>query len=101
VDPGDASSAHHHRHSLLRDHQNLGLSDTHFALVITYVSYGLPFVIWLMLGFSQDMPADIERAAIVDGCSGGSASARWCCHDLTRLAVTAIFAFIYAWNRFL
>ena len=48
---------------------NLGLGDTHIALIITYVSYGLPFVIWLMLGFFQDMPADIEKAAIVDGCS--------------------------------
>jgi multiple sugar transport system permease protein len=48
--------------------KNLGLSDTWFSLILTYVSYGLPFVIWLMLGFFQDLPADIEKAAIVDGC---------------------------------
>jgi multiple sugar transport system permease protein len=49
--------------------RTLQLSDTYQALILTYVSYGLPFVIWLMLGFFQDMPPDIEEAAIVDGCS--------------------------------
>jgi multiple sugar transport system permease protein len=82
--------------------KNLGLSDTHFALVITYVSYGLPFVIWLMLGFFQDMPADIERAAIVDGCSMWQRFHQVVLPlTLPGLAVTAIFAFIYAWNEFL
>lgn len=82
--------------------KNLGLSDTHFALVITYVSYGLPFVIWLMLGFFQDMPADIEKAAIVDGCSMWQRFRQVVLPlTLPGLAVTAIFAFIYAWNEFL
>jgi len=47
----------------------LQLSDTYQTLMLTYISYGLPFVIWLMLGFFQDMPPDLEEAAIVDGCS--------------------------------
>ena len=82
--------------------KNLGLSDTHAALVITYVSYGLPFVIWLMLGFFQDMPADIEKAAIVDGCSMWQRFRQVVLPlTLPGLAVTAIFAFIYAWNEFL
>jgi multiple sugar transport system permease protein len=82
--------------------KNLGLADTHAALIITYVSYGLPFVIWLMLGFFQDMPADIERAAIVDGCSMWQRFRQVVLPlTLPGLAVTAIFAFIYAWNEFL
>jgi multiple sugar transport system permease protein len=82
--------------------KNLGLADTHIALIITYVSYGLPFVIWLMLGFFQDMPADIERAAIVDGCSMWQRFRQVVLPlTLPGLAVTAIFAFIYAWNEFL
>ena len=82
--------------------KNLGLADTYAALIITYVSYGLPFVIWLMLGFFQDLPADIEKAAIVDGCSMWQRF-RLVVLPLTLpgLAVTAIFAFIYAWNEFL
>jgi multiple sugar transport system permease protein len=82
--------------------RTLQISDTYQALIVTYVSYGLPFVIWLMLGFFQDMPPDIEEAAIVDGCS------LWQRFRLVvlplalpGLAVTAIFAFVFAWNEFL
>ncbi len=82
--------------------RTLQMSDTYQALIVTYVSYGLPFVIWLMLGFFQDMPPDIEEAAIVDGCS------LWQRFRLVvlplalpGLAVTAIFAFVFAWNEFL
>jgi multiple sugar transport system permease protein len=82
--------------------RTLGLSDTYQGLIMTYVSYGLPFVIWLMLGFFQDMPPEIEEAAIVDGCS------LWQRFRLVvmplalpGLAVTAIFAFVFAWNEFL
>ena len=82
--------------------KNLGLSDTHLAIILTYTSYGLPFVIWLMLGFFQDLPKDIEKAAIVDGCSMWQRF-RDVVLPLTLpgLAVTAIFAFIYSWNEFL
>jgi multiple sugar transport system permease protein len=82
--------------------RTLGLSDTYQGLIMTYVAYGLPFVIWLMLGFFQDMPPEIEEAAIVDGCS------LWQRFRLVvmplalpGLAVTAIFAFVFAWNEFL
>ena len=82
--------------------KNLGLADTHLALIVTYVAYGLPFVIWLMLGFFQDLPADIEKAAIVDGCSMWQRFSQVVLPlTLPGLAVTAIFAFIYAWNEFL
>jgi multiple sugar transport system permease protein len=82
--------------------KSLGLADTHIALIITYVAYGLPFVIWLMLGFFQDLPADIEKAAIVDGCSMWQRFRQVVLPlTLPGLAVTAIFAFIYAWNEFL
>jgi len=82
--------------------KNLGLADTYAALIITYVSYGLPFVIWLMLGFFQDLPPDIEKAAIVDGCSMWQRFRQVVLPlTLPGLAVTAIFAFIYSWNEFL
>ncbi|MFN8592556.1 MAG: carbohydrate ABC transporter permease [Thermomicrobiales bacterium] len=82
--------------------KNLRLGDTHLALILTYVAYGLPFVIWLMLGFFQDLPADIERAAIVDGCSLWQRFRRVVLPlALPGLAVTSVFAFIYAWNELL
>jgi multiple sugar transport system permease protein len=82
--------------------RNLHMGDTHIALIVTYVAYGLPFVIWLMLGFFQDMPPEIEKAAIVDGCSFWQRFRRVILPlALPGLAVTSIFAFIYAWNELL
>jgi multiple sugar transport system permease protein len=82
--------------------KRLHLGDTYIALILTYVAYGLPFVIWLMLGFFQDLPADIEKAAIVDGCSMWQRFSRVILPlALPGLAVTAIFAFIYSWNELL
>ena len=82
--------------------KNLRLGDTHLALILTYVSYGLPFVIWLMLGFFQDLPADIEKAAIVDGCSLWQRFRQVILPlALPGLAVTSVFAFIYSWNELL
>jgi multiple sugar transport system permease protein len=82
--------------------KSLGLSDTYTAVIVTYVAYGLPFVIWLMLGFFQDLPSEIEKAAIVDGCSMWQRFRQIVLPlTLPGLAVTAIFAFIYSWNEFL
>ncbi len=82
--------------------KRLQLGDTHAALILTYVAYGLPFVIWLMLGFFQDMPAEIEKAAIVDGCSLWQRFRQVVLPlALPGLAVTAVFAFIYSWNELL
>jgi multiple sugar transport system permease protein len=82
--------------------KRLHLGDTYLALFLTYVAYGLPFVIWLMLGFFQDMPPEIEKAAIVDGCSLWQRFRRVVLPlALPGLAVTAVFAFIYSWNELL
>ena len=80
----------------------LGLIDTRASLVLTYVSYSLPFSIWLLLGFFQELPKEIEEAAIVEGYT---LSQRFF-HILLPLtvpgiAVTAIFMFIYSWNEFM
>jgi multiple sugar transport system permease protein len=82
--------------------RNLGISDTHAALIMTHIAYTLPFVIWLMLGFFQDIPEDIEKAAMVDGCSLWQRFSQVVLPlALPAIAVTAIFAFIYSWNEFL
>jgi multiple sugar transport system permease protein len=82
--------------------KKLHLGDTYIAIILTYVSYGLPFVIWLMLGFFQDLPAEIEKAAIVDGCSLWQRFRQVVLPlALPGLAVTSVFAFIYAWNELL
>jgi multiple sugar transport system permease protein len=82
--------------------RSLGMSDTHAALIMTHVAYILPFVIWLMLGFFQDLPEEIEKAAMVDGCSLWQRFSQVVLPlALPAVAVTAIFTFIYSWNEFL
>jgi len=82
--------------------QHFGLTDTQAGLVLVHVSLTLPFVIWLMLGFFQEVPSDLERAAMLDGCSLWRRFWRVSLPlVLPGLAVTAIFAFIISWNEFL
>jgi multiple sugar transport system permease protein len=82
--------------------REVGLIDTQFALVVTYLSFTLPFVVWLMRGFLKDIPIDLEEAAMMDGCSRIGALWRIVVPLIAPgLATTAIFALIGAWNEFL
>lgn len=47
----------------------LGLYDTYIGLVLVNLTYMIPFTIWLMLGFFEDVPVEVEEAAWLDGCS--------------------------------
>lgn len=49
--------------------KNLGLYDTHLGLVLSNLTFMIPFTIWLMLGFFEDVPVEVEEAAWLDGCS--------------------------------
>jgi multiple sugar transport system permease protein len=80
----------------------LGLRDTPLALILIYSSFVTPFVIWIMRGYIASIPADLDDAARVDGCSRLGA--------LTRVIVpvaapgllsTALLAFLMAWDEFL
>ena len=80
---------------------HLGLIDTRWGLIIAYVALNIPFTAWLMDGFFRDVPAELDDAARVDGCS------RWgtLWHiDLplasAGVAASAIFAFLTSWNEF-
>lgn len=82
--------------------RGLGLSDTHVALIITHTAFTLPFVIWLMLGFFQDLPDAIDKAAVIDGCSLWQRFMQITLPlALPGIAVTSIFTFIFSWNEFL
>lgn len=78
------------------------LVDTHIGLIISYVSFSLPFTIWLMIGFFQSLPAEIEKAATIDGCNFWQRFIKIVIPlSLPGLAVTAIFGFLYSWNEFM
>jgi multiple sugar transport system permease protein len=80
---------------------NLRMIDTLAALIIANVYFQLPFVIWLMKGFFQDIPVDLEEAAQVDGDSRLTAFWRIVMPlAAPGLAATAILTVIGSWNEF-
>src|SRR5207247_10535517 len=54
----------------------LGLQDRLWSLVLVYPSFTIPFATWLLMGFFRTIPAELEDAALVDGCSRLKALAR-------------------------
>ena len=82
--------------------QKLGLLDTYTGLLIAYISFALPFTIWLLIGFFMDVPLEIEEAAMIDGCGRLGVLLRVVIPVVAPgLVVAAIFAFLVAWNEFL
>ncbi|MGH3447614.1 MAG: carbohydrate ABC transporter permease [Nocardioidaceae bacterium] len=79
-----------------------GLYDTLASLVLAYITFSLPFAIWMLKGFYDAIPSDLEDAAMVDGCSRLGAYWRILLPLVAPgLVATSIFAFIEAWNEFL
>ncbi|MEJ1960873.1 MAG: carbohydrate ABC transporter permease [Gammaproteobacteria bacterium] len=82
--------------------RELGLIDTLAALVLSNTAAAIPFVVWTMLAYFQDLPRDVERASIIDGCSLLQRFVRVVMPmSVTSMVITAIFVFIYAWNELL
>ena len=79
-----------------------GWVDSYFGLIMLYTAFNLPYVIWMMRGYIEDIPLELEESALVDGCS------RWAVlwkvvMPMARsgLFATAVFTFVFAWNEFL
>jgi N,N'-diacetylchitobiose transport system permease protein len=78
------------------------LLNTALGLTLVYVAMVLPFTIWTLRGFVNGVPADLEEAAMVDGCTRMGAFWRVTFPLLgPGLAATGVFAFIQAWNEFI
>lgn len=82
--------------------RNLGLLDSRFGLALAYTTFLLPLCIWLMKGFFDAIPVDLEDSARIDGCTRLGALWRIVL-PLARsgLVATAVFIAIAAWNEFL
>lgn len=82
--------------------RQFGLLNTHVALIIAYTAFSLPFSIWLLRGFFEAIPVELEDAAAIDG-----ASMLGTFHKVILplagpgIAAVAMFDFIRAWNEFL
>ena len=82
--------------------KNFGLYDTHLGLVLSNLTFMIPFTIWLMLGFFEDVPVEVEEAAWLDGCSHLGTFLRIVI-PLVRGGIITVFTlgFMVCWNIFL
>jgi multiple sugar transport system permease protein len=82
--------------------QEVSLLDRGWTLVAVYLSFNLPFVVWILIGFFQSIPREIEEAARVDGASPFQAFRQIALPvSLPGLLAAGVFAFVLSWNEFL
>lgn len=81
---------------------SLGLSGSHFGVIIGHLTVTLPFSVWLLVSFFKKLPREIDEAAMIDGAN------EWQTFTLIDLPLcvsgvlsTGIMAFIMSWNEFL
>jgi multiple sugar transport system permease protein len=82
--------------------RQFGLFDTYWILIAIYTLMGLPFVVWVMRVFIQEIPRSVEEAARVDGCTRLQVLFRISLPlMLPGLAATVVIIFMFAWNEYL
>src|SRR5581483_12053602 len=80
----------------------LGLVNTLASLVLTYLTFGLPLSIWLLKGFYDNIPPQLEQAARIDGATRFQAFVRIVMPlSVPGIIATAIYSFIGAWNEYI
>jgi multiple sugar transport system permease protein len=80
----------------------LGLVNTHGSLVLTYLTFGLPLAIWLLKGFYDNIPVQLEQAARIDGATRFQAFILIVMPlSVPGIIATAIYSFIGAWNEYI
>jgi ABC-type glycerol-3-phosphate transport system permease component len=82
--------------------RSLGLTNSIGALAFIHLSLGLPIAVWMLKGYVDSVPVELEEAALIDGCSRVGALCR-ITFPLIRPAVVAVgtFAFVLSWGEFL
>lgn len=78
------------------------LVDTYIALIVTHLIVALPLITWIMIGFFEDLPPELEESARIDGCSLYGAFMKIAV-PLARPGIIAagIISFIFSWNNFI
>lgn len=82
--------------------RKIGLIDTHISLILSHLIVGMPLIIWVMISFFEDVPRDLEDAAMIDGCSIFGSFLRVCLPLVKPgIIATGILSFIFSWNNFM
>ncbi|MCJ1778187.1 carbohydrate ABC transporter permease [Mammaliicoccus sciuri] len=80
----------------------MGLMNTWTGLVITYLSFSIPYAIWMLIGFFNTVPYEIEEAAMIDGAGRLTIFCKIVLPIvMPGLVATAVYTFINTWNEFL
>jgi multiple sugar transport system permease protein len=82
--------------------QKIGMLDSYSGLTAIYLTFSLPFAVWLMVSYFEDIPYEMEEAALLD--RAGRVRALWYVilpQVRGGIAVTTVFVFLNAWNEFL
>ncbi len=87
---------------LLSQWHALGLIDTYQALIYSNFSFTVPFTVWMLVGYFDSIPRELEESAMIDGCSRFGALCRVILPlAAPGVAATAIFAFVSSWSELL
>jgi ABC-type glycerol-3-phosphate transport system permease component len=82
--------------------QTFGLVNTQLALVLTYVSFTIPFCSWMMYGYFKSIPREMDEAAAIDGASRIGTFARVVLPlTLPGVVATALYSFVTGWNEYM
>jgi multiple sugar transport system permease protein len=82
--------------------RDLSLLDSHWVLILTYLTFNIPLVIWLCIDQFRAIPRDIDQAAMVDGANQWQALRTVVLPlAIPGLVVAAILCFVFSWNEFL
>lgn len=82
--------------------KTLGLLNSHLGLILAYCVTALPLCVWMLKGFFDTVPRELEEAAQLDGCNQVQVFTKVVLPlSLPAVAVTALFSFLAAWNEFL
>ncbi len=82
--------------------RNLGMADSLTGLIAAYPSFTVPFVTWLLMGYFESIPEELEEAAMIDGATRFGAFRRVVLPlAAPGLLAAALYAFTQAWNEFL
>jgi len=81
--------------------KEFGLLDTHIAVIISNCSLSLPFVVWLMWGYFQTLPTELDESALIDGCNRFQVLYKVVLPmSLPGLVAVSLFTFVGSWNAF-
>lgn len=79
-----------------------GLIDTHIAVILAHTTFNLVLVVWVMKGFFDEVPREIDESALVDGCTEFMAYRKVLLPlAAPGLVAVSIFSFIFSWNELL